>query len=344
MRLQPTSLPVRFYNSFRNPLLMFVAVMVVGSAGFWIVSDYKASVLDAVYMTFITVATIGFGETIDLTHSPGGRVFLMIIATIGIATVTYATSKLTAFIVEGDLNEALRRRRMQDRIDKLDRHYIVCGIGRVGTNVAHELEVTDRAYVAIEDAPGAIDTFGEKYPKALVLHGDSSDDEMLQRAGIARAAGLFAVTGDDSKNLLITLSAKQLNPDLRVVARCHEVRNMDKIKRVGADAIVSPDFTGGMRIASSMVRPGVVNFLDEMLRSDNRLRVEEIDIPAGFGERPLGDLVKASRDYILLAARNKDQWQFNPQPEFIVAPGTTLVVMVNPEGRGLLEKLVAAGA
>ncbi len=341
MRLEPNSLPVRFYRAFRNPLLMFVLVMVVGSSGFWIVSDYKASILDAVYMTFITIATIGFGETIDLTHSPGGRVFLMVIASIGIANVTYATSKLTAFIVEGDLNEVLRRRRMQDSIDKLDGHYIVCGIGRVGTNVAHELHVTERPFVAVEDAQGAIETFREKYPKALFLHGDSSDDELLQRAGIARAAGLFAVTGDDSKNLLITLSAKQLNPNVRVVARCHEVRNMEKIRRVGADAIVSPDFTGGMRIASSMVRPGVVNFLDEMLRSDNRLRVEEIDVPAGFARRPLGELVKPSPDYILLAARIRDQWQFNPPQDFMVGPGTTLIVMVNPEGRGELEKLVA---
>ena len=340
--LHPTSLAVRFYKSFRNPLLMFFAVMVVGSTGFWIVSDYKATILDAIYMTFITVATIGFGETIDLTHSPGGRVFLMVIATIGIATVTYATSKLTAFIVEGDLNDVLRRRRMQERIDKLGNHYIICGIGRVGTNVAHELHVTERAFVAVEDSQPAIDAFHEKYPKVPVLHGDSSDDELLQRAGIARAAGLFAVTGDDSKNLLITLSAKQLNPALRVVARCHEVRNIEKLKRVGADAIVSPDFTGGMRIASSMVRPGVVNFLDEMLRSDNRLRVEEVHIPPGFERRPLGSLVTVSRDYILLAARLKDDWQFNPPPEFMVGPGTTLVVMVNPEGRGLLEKLVAA--
>ncbi len=341
MRLSPTSLPVRFYRAFRNPLLMFVAVLLVGSTGFWVVSDYKATALDSIYMTFITVATIGFGETIDLTHSPGGRVFLMVIASVGIATVTYATSKLTAFILEGDLNDVLRRRRMQDRIDKLSNHYIICGIGRVGTNVAHELHVTERPFVAVEDAQPAIEAFHEKYPSTLALHGDSSDDDILRRAGIERAAGLFAVTGDDGKNLLITLSAKQLNPALRVVARCHEVRNIDKLKRVGADAIVSPDFTGGMRIASSMVRPGVVNFLDEMLRSDNRLRVEEVRIPEDFAPRALGDLMGASRDYILLAARFKDQWTFNPPPEFAIGPGTTLVVMVNPEARGTLEKLVS---
>ena len=341
IRLDPTSLPVRFYKAFRNPLLMFLLVLVVGSGGFWIVSDYKATLLDCVYMTFITVATIGFGETIDLSQSPGGRVFLMVIATVGIANVTYATSKLTAFIVEGDLNEALRRRRMQDRIDRLKQHFIICGIGRVGTNVAHEMHVTERPFVAVEDAQAAIDLFHEKYPKTLALHGDSSDDEVLQRAGIARAAGLFAVTGDDGKNLLITLSAKQLNPSIRVVARCHEVRNIDKLKRVGADAIVSPDFTGGMRIASSMVRPAVVGFLDEMLRSDNQLRVEEIAIPAGFEPRPLGEFVATSRDYILLAVKARDQWQFNPPAEFKLGPGNTLVVMVNPAGRGALEKLVA---
>lgn len=258
--LDPTSLPVRFYKAFRNPLLMLVAVMLVGSTGFWIVSDYKATPLDSVYMTFITVATIGFGETIDLTHSPGGRIFLMLIAAVGIATVTSATSKFTAFIVEGDLEDALRKHRMQDRIDKSKQHYIICGIGRVGTNVAHELQVTERAFVAVEHAQPAIDTFREKYPHTLALHGDASDDEVLHRAGIGRAAGLFAVTGDDGKNLLITLSAKQLNPALRVVARRHEVRNIEKLKRVGADAIVSPDFTGGMRIASSMVRPAWSTF------------------------------------------------------------------------------------
>ena len=228
---------------------------------------------------------------------------------------------------------------MQDRIDKLENHYIICGVGRVGTNVAHELYVTGRPFVAVEDAQAAIEVFHDKYPKTLVLHGDSSDDDVLRQAGIERAAGLFAVTGDDGKNLLITLTAKQLNPALRVVARSHEVRNIDKLKRVGADSIVSPDFTGGMRIASSMVRPAVVSFLDEMLRSDNRLRVEEVHIPESFQTRPLGDFITGSRDYILLAVRTGEDWQFNPPANTLIGPGTTLVVMVNPEGRGTLEKL-----
>jgi voltage-gated potassium channel len=342
IRLSPASFPVRAYLAFRYPLLIFLAVEVIGSTGFWIVSGYKASLLECVYMTFITVATIGFGETIDLSHSPGGRIFLMAIATVGIANVTYATSKLTAFILEKDINEELRRRRMQDKIDEIDRHYIVCGVGRVGGNVAHELIVTGRTFVGVEDAQAAVELFKEKYPKAIILHGDCSDDDVLLRAGIKRAAGLFAVTGDDGKNMLITLSAKQLNPEVRVVARIHDVRNSEKLKRVGADAIVSPDFTGGMRIASSMLRPAVVSFLDEMLRTDDKLRVEEVVVPAGFERRSLGESVPASAGYVVLAVRAGTGWQFNPPADFRLHPGNVLVAMATPEGRRLLERTLGA--
>src|SRR6185295_6193196 len=214
---------------------------------------------------FITVASIGYGEIVDLSNSPGGRVFNMVIAFVGIANLVYLTSKLAAFILEGRFDEVLRRRKMQDKIDNMKGHYIVCGVGRVGTNVANELAATERAFVAVDDAAQAVALFRERYPAVPVLHGDSSDDEVLERAGVKHAGGVFAVTGDDGKNLLITLAAKHLCPGVRVVARCHEVRNIEKLKRVGADDIVSPDFTGGMRIASSMLRPAVVSFLDEML-------------------------------------------------------------------------------
>ncbi|HVP08682.1 MAG TPA: potassium channel protein [Burkholderiales bacterium] len=342
VRLDPTSFAVRAYFAFRYPLLVFLLVEIVGSIGFWIVSEHQASLLDCVYMTFITVATIGFGETIDLSHSAGGRVFLMAIATVGIANVTYATSKLTAFILEKDISAALRRRRMQDQIDTMSNHFIICGVGRVGSNVAHELSITGRAFVGIEEAPAAIEQFREKHPRALVLHGDCSDDDMLARAGVARAAGLFAVTGDDGKNLLITLSAKQINPAARVVARVHDVRNSEKLKRVGADAIVSPDFTGGMRIASSMLRPAVVTFLDEMLRTDDKLRIEEVVVPDSFDRRSLGEAVPANEGYVVLAVRTAGGWQFNPSADYRLQRGNVLIAMATPQGRRILESVLSA--
>ena len=179
---------------------------------------------------------------------------------------------------------------MQKSIAALRRHYIICGIGRVGTNVAHELEVTGRPYVVIESAKEAIERYLEKYPNTLWNHADSGEDNALIEAGIEHAEGVFAVTGDDSKNLVITLSAKLLNPAARVVARCHDINYKDKISKVGADDIVSPDFTGGMRIVSSMVRPKVVSFLDEMLFADNALRVEEVHIPKGTPASTIGEL------------------------------------------------------
>src|SRR5512135_451933 len=255
----------RVYRRFVAPALALIAVSLVGTIGYKIIGGPQVTWLDCLYMTFITIATIGYGEIIDLSHSPGGRVFTMAIGLVGIGVATYMISTLTAFILEGDMNEALRRRRMQKSIQAMRKHYIICGIGRVGTNVAHELEVTNRPYVVIEANKEAIERYLERHPEALCTHADGGEDRALIEAGIEHAAGVFAVTGDDSKNLVITLSAKLLNPAARVVARCHDINYTDKIRKVGADAIVSPDFTGGMRIVSSMIRPKVVSFLDEML-------------------------------------------------------------------------------
>lgn len=332
----------RVYQRFAAPALALVSVNLIGMVGYKIIGGQQVSWLDCLYMTFITVATIGYGEIIDLSHSPGGRVFTICIALVGIGVTTYLISTLTAFILEGDMNLALRRRRMQKSIAALRRHYIICGIGRVGTNVAHELEVTGRPYVVIESGKEAMELYLERHPNTLCIHADSSEDSALIEAGIGHAAGVFAVTGDDSKNLVITLSSKLLNPGARVVARCHEVNYIDKIRKVGADAIVSPDFTGGMRIASSMIRPQVVSFLDEMLRSDKALRVEEVQIPEGFDAGTIGGLRLNRRDFILLAVRARGKWEFNPAEDFGIHPGNTLVVMTTPDGRKSLEKSLAA--
>src|SRR5947207_15972930 len=151
------SLAWRIYLAFRYPMLAFFVIMVIGTAGYWQVSAGKATLLDCAYVTFITIATIGYGEVIDLSASPGGRVFTMVIGFLGVANVFYMTSKMTAFIVERDLNEGLRRHRMQRDIDDLSGHYVICGIGRVGTNVLRELIATGRASVVIEPVAAALD-------------------------------------------------------------------------------------------------------------------------------------------------------------------------------------------
>jgi voltage-gated potassium channel len=335
-------LAARAWRAFRYPMLAFLVIMIVGTIGYSMVSGGKATLLDCAYMTFITIATIGYGEMIDMSASPGGRVFTMVIGFAGVANVFYMTSKMTAFIVESDLNERLRRHRMQRATDSLNGHYIVCGAGRVGSNILDELAKTARASVVIEPSREVIEAMLEKFPRQPYLQGDGAADDLLLAAGVERAAGVFAVSGDDNKNLVITLSAKQLNPRLRVVARCHEVRFVDKIRRVGADDIVSPDFTGALRIASSMLRPAVVSFLDEMLRTDQGLRVEEIALPQAGAPRRIAELAPADPDYVVLALRCDGRWEFNPRHDGLAKPGSTLVVMTTPQGRTKLERLALA--
>ena len=338
MKVIPRAIIRSFYESFAGPLAALVAAHAVGTIGYRLLAGEQYTLSDCLYMTFITIATIGYGEIIDVSHITGGRAFTMFIGATGIGIVYYTLAKMTMFLVAGEVNDVLRRRKMLKRIDALRGHYIVCGIGRVGSNVAQELVATNRQFVVIDTNQAHIDAYRDRHNELMYIHGDAAEDDLLVQAGIHSAAGVFAVTGDDAKNLVITLSAKQLNPAARVVARCHEVNYIDKIRKVGADDIVSPDFTGGMRIASTMIRPHVVSFLDEMLRSDNHLRVEEITVPRQFKPANLGDLGLKSRDFVLMAVRVSGKWVFNPQDDLPIEGGHSLVVMTTPAGRTDIEK------
>jgi voltage-gated potassium channel len=315
-------------------------VHVVGTLGYRYIGGPEVTWVDSFYMTFITVATIGYGEVVDLSHHPYGRLFTVFIAVIGIGTMSYLFSTLVALLLESDLNAALRKKRMEKEIAKLTGHYIVCGIGRVGSNVAYELLKTKRTLVVIESDREALNHWLEQHPDTLHLHADAADDEALRTAGVMFSAGVFAVTGDDSHNLMVSLSVKLLNPKARVVARVHDIRNTNKARRAGADEVVSPDFTGGMRIASAMVRPHVVNFMDQMLRTDDGLRVEELVLPAHVSASAVGALVPKSPDYLLMATHEHGRWTFNPPDDHVVKGGDTLVLMASPGGRLHLEKLL----
>ena len=328
------------FAALKHGVVLLLLIHVIGTLGYHYIGQPSATWIDSFYMTFITVATIGYGETVDLSHHPAGRLFTVFIAIIGIATMSYLFSTFVALLLESDLNTALRKKRMKKEIAKLAGHYIVCGIGRVGTNVADELVKTNRPLVIIEIDRAALDQWLELHPDTPHLHADAADDEALRSAGVMAAAGVFAVTGDDSHNLMVSLSVKLLNAKARVVARVHDIRNTNKARRAGADEVVSPDFTGGMRIASAMLRPHAVNFMDQMLRSDEGLRVEEVIVPADFPATELGQLAPRSKDYILMATHEHGKWVFNPADDHVVKAGTALVLMASPAGRARMEKLL----
>ena len=329
----------RHFKGLVYGVALLLVITAMGTLGYHYIGRPSATWIDSFYMTFITIATIGFGETVDLSAHPMGRLFTVFIAIIGIGTLSYLFSTLVALLIDSDLNAELRKKRMEKQIAQMKGHYIVCGIGRVGSNVAHELAKTRRSLVVIERDRTVLDAWLEHHPHALYLHDDAADDDALRRAGLSNATGVFAVTGDDSHNLMVALSVKLLSSKVRVVVRLHDIRNTNKARRAGADEIVSPDFTGGMRIASAMIRPHVVNFMDQMLHSDEGQRVEQVVVPEGFDSKPLAELVPKSKDYLLMALHEHGNWVFNPSDDHMVNAGTALVLMTSPEGRMRVEKL-----
>jgi voltage-gated potassium channel len=326
----------------RNLVLAILAlqvVMLIGTLGYHALGEGRFSWIDCYYMTFITISTIGFTEAVDVSHYEYGKLFTVFIGITGIGVMGYVLSTFTAFMLESDLNVEWRRSRMRSKISRMRDHYIVCGVGRVGSNVVHELIQTNRECVMIDENMQHIEICLEKNPDTSWLHGDATDNDVLIAAGVKNAKGLFAVAQDDSQNLVISLSAKQLNPNLRVVARCHEVKNVEKTLRAGADEIVSPDFSGAQRLVSAMVRPQVLSFLDELHKSAENLRMEEVAVPEGLQGKPLSSINPHGSEYAVLAVGNNGKnWKFNPQATYALNAGDILMVMTTPQGRSSLEK------
>jgi voltage-gated potassium channel len=321
--------------------IILVAIILVGAVGYWLIGGGKYPFFDCLYMTFITIATIGFSEVIDIAGNIGARVFTMIIAVAGIGVLAYLVTNLTAAIVEGELTKSFRRRRMERLAAKSRDHYIVCGVGWAGLHIINELRETKRSHVIIDINRDKMDKSLQAMPGEILIEGDATDNDTLLKAGIDKASGIFAVTGDDNQNLVIALTARQLNPEVRVVAQCNETKNLEKIRKAGADAVVSPGYISGMRMASEMVRPTVVTFLDKMLRGkDDNLRVEELPVPPSLAGKALSSL--DWRQYprtLLLAVKKGEDWVYNPsRQDYIIQPGDRLIVMTTPEERDNLKK------
>jgi voltage-gated potassium channel len=320
--------------------LALAVVMFIGTLGYHWLGDGRYSWLDCFYMTFITFTTIGYNEVVDVTAHEYGRLFTIFIGITGIGVLGYVLSTVTAFMLESDLNSSWRRKKMKQKIAQLKGHYIVCGVGMVGINVANELNLSGRACVIVDANMASIHHYLERNPDQLWLHGDATTDEVLLAAGVEHASGVFSVAHDDNMNLVISLSAKQLNPALRVVARCHEMKNVEKTRRAGADEVISPDFTGGQRLVSAMLRPKVSTFLDEMLKSKDSVRFEEIMVPVSLEGKALSALYHGNQDSLVLAVQRGGEWQFNPTAQHIVNGGDVLMVMASAEGRLRLEQLM----
>ena len=320
-------------------------VFAIGIVGYDILGGDEYGLLDAVYMTMITLTTVGYGEVIPLDDDPVGRVFTVLLLVIGVGSFVYFFSNLTAFMVEGNLDRILWRRRMRRSINALQNHFIVCGAGRIGRHMIRELLDTERPFVLVEHdetiARVIQDQLGAVFP---VVIGDATDDEILRQANIERASGLCAAISSDKDNLLITMTARMIRSDLRIVARCTDQKIHKKLRRAGADAIVSPEVIGGLRLVSELIRPDAVTFLDTMLRDkEKRLRIEEVALREGAKAigRTIGSLKTDRIDEVLIIAVREAEatnWTFNPDDAFALAAGQRIVLMASPEARRVAEE------
>lgn len=305
---------------------LLVIILLAGVLGYHYLEGW--SLFDSIYMTVITLATVGYGETHPLSH--GGRIFTIFLILGGMSIIFYALTEITTFVVEGEMTGILRRRRMNREIKKLKNHYILCGAGKSGEHVLHELRKTRRSCVVIERDP-------EKIRKLLnegvpVIEGDATEDQILTSAGIDRAAGLVSALPNDKDNLFVVITARGLNPSLRIVAKVEEITSRDKFLRSGADTAVSANFIGGLRMASEMVRPATVTFLDSMLRGNSTLRVEEIAIAAS--SKQIGTTIGRcdpihSSGVVLLSLRQAgaEDFKFNPPLDTKLHSGDTIIIV-----------------
>lgn len=334
-----------FYNrntmSFMHKKLLlivflFFMIIIFGTAGYIFIEDM--SLLDGLYMTVITLGTVGFKEVKELDDN--GKIFTIILILTGFGLFSYTLTVGAKIIVEGEIKEVFKRRKMSKEIKSLSDHYVICGYGRMGSIIARELKAYKIPLVVVEKN---IENISEE-DNLLYIVGDAIQDDTLKKAGIERAKGLVTVLPSDAENLYVVLSARELNEKLFIVARAVDKEAERKLRRAGADRVGSPYFIGGLRIAHTVLRPNVVDFLEFATRAEHlEIQIEEIEVSpkstligktiaeSGLG-RDLGVIVIAIK-------RIDGRMKFNPTSQTLIKEGDILIVLGNNDNLINLEKI-----
>jgi voltage-gated potassium channel len=319
--------------------LLLMAVIVGCTAGYWVIGEGRWSWFDCLYMTIITMTTVGYAEVLPgMEHVDGAREFTIVQLVFGTGVLVYFASTITAFVVEGELKRVLTDSRLRKRIKKMKDHIIVCGAGSTGGHIIEELLKTGASVIAIDQNEVELKYLAAKYPKGdyTYLVGDATDDDVMAQANLPTARGMVAALSSDKDNLYLVVAARQSNAHLRIISRCTELSHIEKLKRAGADSVVSPNFIGGMRMVSEMVRPSVVRFMDDMLRDKRAaFRIEEVTI--GSGSPLAGKTIQAGDIHgrfgmgVIATKAGDEPWTYNPAPDSKLAAGMILVVVGSAE-------------
>jgi voltage-gated potassium channel len=319
--------------ALRNRLLfalgLLLGLIVFSVTGYRLLGGESVTFLQALYMAVITVAGVGYGEIVDTSHNPALRIFNIGIVLFGVAITVYVFSVVAAFLVEVEVTNPFWRRSMQKRIDELKDHFIVCGLGDTGRHAVTELQKTSTPYVVIdtseENVKKARELHSDTLAEMLYVVGDATEEEVLEKAGLDRARGLTAALPNDKDNLVITVIVRQRFPKMRIVSRSADRKFADRMMRAGASSTVSPSQIGGLRMASELIRPHVVGFLDQMLKEQgSTLRVEEIEVGSAsrWAGTALHDLnLKGQYNLLVLGLKN-----VSPGAELLINPPDNAVV------------------
>lgn len=332
MNLQMTGIRKKLFLS----LWLIIFINAFGVIGYMVIEDWNFR--DSLFMTAITITTVGYGEVHDLTAA--GEIFTIVLLVFGVGIILYLLGTAAKLLLEGELEDLIGRKRLEKKISELKEHYIICGFGRMGKTIAKELSSRGIDILIIEQNSVPNLEKGE----LLILEGDANNEDVLKSAGIEKAKGLISVLSSDAENLFLVLSARDLNPDLFIVARASEESSEKKILRAGADRVVSPYYTGGIRMANSILKPAVVDFIEYATKSGNlELQLEEILLSedSKFNTLTLEKSV-IGRDFgiiIVAIKRNDGRMEFNPRSSSLINAGDTLVALGESSKLRRLESL-----
>lgn len=333
---------IRPFKQFILPFLVLWGLIIVGTFGYILIEGYRF--LDAFYMTIITVTTVGYGEVSPL--SDAGRIFTSFLIITSFGTFAYAVSTITRFVVDGEFNQLFKLQKLSAAIEQLSDHVIICGYGRNGRQAAQVLKKHDKRFVVIEKNPELTETISHRY-KDLVLSGDSTQDEVLLKAGILRAKALITTLPIDADNMFIVLTARNLNPKLTIISRASDDGSDIKIKIAGADNVIMPDRVGGAHMASLVMKPDVMEFIDHVTAQggDNN-NLEEItfsNLPEHLRNKTLSDLeIRNKSGANIIGFKTVDgKYVINPSADTRIIPEAKIFVLGTPDQIKKLKEILA---
>jgi voltage-gated potassium channel len=314
-----------------EPFIILFLIIVAGSAGYMIIGG--ATFLDGLYMTIISITTVGYEETVRL--NPNGKIFTIILLVVSWGTFAFAITRITQFVVNGEINKYFKNRRLMKEIAKLENHVIICGYGRNGHEAGRILRAHNVPYIVIEKNEELMEKNLVEESTLLHLEGDCTDDSILLKAGIEKARALITALPVDADNLFIVLSARGLNEKIQIISRASNSNSIAKLKKAGADNVIMPDRIGGTHMATLISKPDVVEFIDFLSGEEGQtINIESVayeDLPEELKGKPLDQIMNWNKTGVncigIKSAEGK--FQINPPEDIILYPGMKIIVLGN---------------